>query len=202
MTQSDFRAAIASYILQHAQPPDKYSHQPRLYQLACRIGEGETYDDDILYAAAWLHDLGVFLGHRPSDPAELASWDNVAYAVRSVPALLSEWRFPAQKVPAVVESIATHLPTGNPTGIEGVLLRDADILEQLGAIGALRMISKVGRDTRYPTFGEALRQLERSVHTLLAQLHTETARRLAETRIATLRAFLDAAYEEASGAPL
>jgi uncharacterized protein len=30
------------------------------------------YDDDIPFAAAWMHDLGVFIGHRPKDLAQLS----------------------------------------------------------------------------------------------------------------------------------
>src|SRR5437763_16954277 len=69
-----YRQAIANYIRTHANPPDKLSHQPRLYHLAKQLAGGQPFDDDVLYAAAWLHDLGVFIGHRPEDPAELAKW--------------------------------------------------------------------------------------------------------------------------------
>ena len=68
----EYRTAIANFIRTAAQPADKCSHQLRLYQLARR-------DDDVLYAAAWMQDLGVFIGHRPEDPVALASWDSVAY---------------------------------------------------------------------------------------------------------------------------
>ena len=47
-----------------ANPPDKFSHQPRLHQLARQLAESQPFDDDVLYAAAWLHDLGVFIGHH------------------------------------------------------------------------------------------------------------------------------------------
>jgi uncharacterized protein len=67
-----FRQAIADYIAREARPVDKYGHQPRLYALTREIGKGLPYDDDVVYAAVWLHDLGVFVGHRPEDPAELA----------------------------------------------------------------------------------------------------------------------------------
>ena len=65
MATPDFRTALVEYIRQEAQPVDKFSHQPRLYHLATQIGAGLEYDDDVLFAAAWLHDLGVFYGHRP-----------------------------------------------------------------------------------------------------------------------------------------
>jgi uncharacterized protein len=197
-----FRDAIADYIRAQANPPEKLSHQPRLYQLAAQLAEDQHYDDDVLYAAAWLHDLGVFFGHRPEDPAALASWDNVAYAAEQAPALLRQFGFPAQKIPVVVAAILTHQPSGKPTSFEGVLLRDADILEQLGAIGILRTVCKIGRDTRFVRFTDALRLLQRNADQLPAQLHLPYARRLAESRLKTLQAFLDAAQTEAEGIEL
>ena len=192
----DFRAAIAAYIEQQAEPKDKFSHQPRLYLLAKRLGEGRVYDDDILYAAAWLHDLGVFFGHRPKDPTELALWDNVAYAVRIVPELLNTFGFPAEKAKAVAEAIRTHQPSQRPTSAEGELLRDADILEQLGVAGIVRTISKVGRDTRFRTHGDALRSLRRSANELPSLLHLERAQEMAKPRLALVMALLEAAEAE------
>ncbi len=119
----DWRQAIADYIREQARPVDKYSHQPRLYALACRLGTGVNYDDEVLYAACWLHDLGVFIGHRPEDPAQLARWDNLAYALDKVPGLLAGWGFPATKIPAVLEAIAQHMPASRPVAPAAVLLQ-------------------------------------------------------------------------------
>lgn len=196
MSQPNYRQAIADYIRVEAKPPDKFSHQPRLYELAKRLAQDKPFDDDVLYAAAWLHDIGVFLGHRPEDPAALAKWDNVAYAVKEAPGLLRRFGFPAEKIPAVVEVIRTHLPSGTPTSFEGTLLRDADILEQLGAVGILRTVSKVGRDTRFVTFGDALRVLQRNFEQLPAQLRLESARALAPPRLKILSTFLSTAKDE------
>ena len=76
------------------------------------MGRGQQYDDDVVYAAVWLHDLGVFTGHRPEDPVALAAWDNTAYAVDRAPVILGEMGFPAEKVPAVLECIQNHQPSG------------------------------------------------------------------------------------------
>ena len=202
MNQPRYREAIAEYVRAQARPPDKFSHQPRLYCLAKRLAEGQPYDDDVLYAAAWLHDLGVFHGHRPEDPAALAAWDHVAYAVKAVPALLREFGFPGEKIPAAIEAIRTHLPSGQPTTFEGTLLRDADLLEQLGAIGILRTVSKVGRDTRFVRLSDPLGILRRNVEQVPAKLQLASARRLAQPRLETLRVFLEAAQAEADGIEL
>src|SRR5580658_3474378 len=132
---SDFRQAIRDYIAREAKPGDKFGHQPRLYALAQQIGAGLDYDDDVVFAAAWLHDIGVFIGHRPEDPEALARWDNVAYAIERAPALLEGMDFPREKIGAVVDAIRTHQPAAHPSTIEAIILRDADLLEQLGAIG-------------------------------------------------------------------
>lgn len=199
MTEPNFRLAITDYIRVNANPPDKFSHQARLYQLAKRLADGQPFDDDVLYAAVWLHDLGVFIGHRPEDPAKLPCWDSVGYAMEMTPGLLRQVGFPEDKIPAVVEAIRTHLPSGKPTSFEGTLMRDADILEQLGAVGILRTVSKVGRDTRFIRYGDALTLLQRSVEQLPARLRLDSARRLAEPRIQLLKAFLEAAEAEAGG---
>ena len=202
MNQPDYRSAITEYVRAQAQPPDKFSHQPRLYQLATRLAEGQPFDDDVLFAAAWMHDIGVFIGHRPEEPAALATWDNVAYAVREAPPVLKRLGFPGEKIPAVTEVIRTHLPSKKPTTFEGVLLRDADILEQLGAIADLRTVSKIGRDTRFIRFADALHLLRQNLEKLPGQLQLESARRQAEPRLKVLRTFLEAATNEADGAEL
>jgi uncharacterized protein len=202
MNPPGYREAIAEYIRTQAKPRDKFSHQPRLYRLAKRLAEGQPYDDDVLYAAAWLHDLGVFAGHRPEDSAALAKWDHVGYAMREVPALLRQFGFPAEKIPATLEVIRTHLPSEKPTSFEGRLLRDADLLEQLGAIGTLRMVSKVGRDTRQVVLGDPVRTLRQALEKLPAMLELPSARIAAEPKIQILRAFLAAVEVEADGIEL
>ena len=91
MKSPDFRSALMAYIREQAKPVDKFSHQPRLYELTREIGAGQNYDDDVVFAAVWLHDLGVFAGHRPANPAELAAWDSVAYAMKRTPDLLRQF---------------------------------------------------------------------------------------------------------------
>jgi uncharacterized protein len=197
MTEANWRKPVVAYIRAEALPVDKFGHQPRLYALAVRLGEGLEYDDDILFAAAWMHDLGVFLGHRPQDPAELAGWDHVPYTITRTRELLAGWGFPARKLEAVAEAIRTHQPQDEPVRIEAVLLRDADILEQLGAVGALRALAKVGRDTRFPTFSSVLPVMRRAVEHLPGRLRLENARRLAASRVELLGSLVAAIADEA-----
>jgi len=199
MTTPGYQKEITEYIRANALPPDKFSHQPRLYRLAMRLAEGKSFDDEVLFAAAWLHDLGVFVGHRPEGQAELATWDHVAYVFKQAPILLHQLKFPAAKIPAVLEVVRTHLPSAVPTCFEGVLLRDADILEQLGAVSILRTVSKVGRDTRFILFSDALRVLEKNLAELPDKLQLDISRQLAKPKLRILREFLEAARAEADG---
>lgn len=193
----DFRETIRQYIAKEARPVDKFGHQPRLYALTQQVGRGLDYDDDVVFAAAWLHDLGVFTGHRPEDPEALARWDNVAYAIGHAPALLAGAGFPREKVGGVIEAIRTHQPAADPETLEGIILRDADILEQLGAIGILRTVCKIGRDTRFPAFTAAVDSLRKALGTLPPQIRLDTARALAQPKIEALKSFLAAVDAEA-----
>ncbi len=197
MTLAPWRETVVAYIRAAAQPADKFGHQPRLYVLATRIGHGLEYDDDVLFAAAWMHDLGVFLGQRPEDPVELAKWDHVPYTIQRSKELLESWGFPAEKLKGVAAAIQTHQPKDEPATVEAALLRDADILEQLGAIGAMRLVVKVGRDSRYPTFSSILPVLSLAINHLPAQLRLTESIHLAEPRVEMLRSFIAAIEQEA-----
>jgi uncharacterized protein len=197
---SSYRQLIAEYIGREAKPFDKFGHQPRLYALAVEVGAGQTYDDDVLYAAAWMHDLGVFIGHRPEDPEALAHWNNVAYALDRTPGVLRPMNFPEEKIPAVLEAIRTHQPQAEPVTAEAIMLRDADILEQLGAIGVLRAVCKIGRDTRFMSFTSTVETLRQALAKLPAQIRLDSTRALAAPKIRILRDFLEAVESEARGA--
>ena len=157
------------------------------------------YDDDVVFAAAYLHDLGVFIGHRPEEPELLSRWDHVLYTIAKAPAILLEAGFAPEKIPAVLEAIRTHQPQDRPASLEAVILRDADILEQLGAMGILRTVAKVGRDTRYGTFTPAIDLLELTLAQLPGLIRLDTTRELAAPRIELLRSFLHAVAAEAQG---
>jgi uncharacterized protein len=192
----DYLQSLRHLIAEQALPIDKFGHQPRLSTLTFAIGAGLPYDPDVVLAAAWLHDLGVFIGNRPEEPEALAAWDHVAYACSHAPAILRQAGFPAAKIPAVLDAIRQHQPKDDPTSLEATILRDADILEQLGAIGILRTVSKVGRDSRFPRFSDAVAALQRALHELPGKIRLDSTRRLAEPRIRLLQAFLDAVEDE------
>jgi uncharacterized protein len=193
---STYRPVLETYIANHANPQHKFGHQPRLYALTKQIGEGLTYDDDVVFAAVWLHDLGVFIGHRPETEEALKTWDHVAYITEKAPAILEEADFPIEKIPAVLEVISTHQPQDTPITLEAKIARDADILEQLGAIGITRTLAKLGSDTRFNTFTDALHALKKQLETLPNKLHLEASKKLAASRIELMRSFIQSLESE------
>lgn len=197
MTNLDnYRPVLETYIAQHANPPHKFGHQPRLYALTQQIGQGLTYDDDVVFAATWLHDLGVFIGHCPESEAALKTWDHVAYITEKAPTILIEAGFPEEKIPAVLEVIRTHQPHDTPITLEAEIARDADILEQLGAIGITRTLAKLGSDTRFLTFTDALHALKKQLKTLPTKLHLETSKALAAPKLKIMHAFIESLESE------
>lgn len=197
MTTRGWRQSVIDYIRIEARPEDKFGHQPRVYALATQIADGMEYDDDILFAAAWMHDLGVFTGHRPKDPAQLSAWNHVPYTIRRSRELLTTWGFPVEKLDGVEAAIRYHQAKDEPITAEGILMRDADILEQLGAIGVLRAAVKIGRDTRYRSFSSIVPVLNEAVNHLASQTRLTSSKIMAESRARMLRSFIAAINEEA-----
>ncbi len=195
--EPEYREMLRSLVAREARPPHKLGHQPRLYALCCEIGAGLVFDDDVVFAAVWLHDLGVFEGNRPEEMSELKRWDHVHYAVKRSVELLSGTDFPAEKIAQVTRVIEEHQPKDTPTSIEATLVRDADILEQLGAISILRTAAKLGNDTRFHRFTDVREYLARQLATLPRMLQLPRSRELAESRTYALASFLRSLTAEA-----
>ena len=103
-----------------------YEHSYRLYHLAREIGEGMDYDDEVLHAACFLHDIERMVDH-PRGSSEKAK------------VILTETGFPAGRISMVTKAIINHLPGGSPNSVEGKLLHDANLLDSIGAVGFARL---------------------------------------------------------------
>lgn len=193
----EYRDFIRQVVFEEAIPVHKFGHQPRLYRLCKEIGINLEHDDDVVFAAAWCHDLGVFEGNRPATVQELQQWDHVQYAVRRTIELLAKTSFPPGKIPHVIEVIRQHQPQDTPTTVEAIIVRDADILEQLGTIGVLRASAKLGSDTRFRCFTDTKDYLRRQLDRLPHKLQLSRSRELAIPRMNALESFLENLSAEA-----
>lgn len=149
---SPWKEALYQFSVENLKHPSwGLAHAERDYQLTKTILETakEAFDEDVLFASAFLHDLGGM---------DAFTVENVDHAVRS--AELAEEKlpamgFPVAKIPAVKELILGHVYYGpKPEGIFAQAFRDADMLDFLGAMGIARLFGAT-KDLD-PTFSSLL----------------------------------------------
>lgn len=164
-----------------------WQHSERDYRVALSLAQagGLAVDRDVLFAAAFLHDMAAFV---PCADEHMEHGDCAAEESASV---LRAAGFPMQKYAAVAAAERGHMyyrdPGNDPTAI---VLHDADSLDFLGEIGAARMISLTGE--KAPSFASAVKTLRSFLRDIPPRLRTAAAQRIGVQRVAELRAFLDA----------
>ncbi len=109
-----------------------WNHINRVYQLALDIARQEGADLFIVGMAALMHDLGRLSDDKTKHHADLS--------VLSATEILSVYRVTPGTQEAILHAIAAHsFSLGiEPRTLEAKVLRDADRLDSLGAIGILR----------------------------------------------------------------
>jgi uncharacterized protein len=168
-----------------------WQHSERNYRIALELaqGDGLRVDTDVLFAAAFLHDMAAFM------PCNEAKLEHGECAARLSGAILRAAGFPMEKLPAVQAAERGHMYYSNPgTQPEAIVLHDADSLDFLGNIGAARMISLTGEGAE--SFDRAVRSLRSFVRDIPPRLITKTAQKMGAERAAELTAFLDALQAE------
>lgn len=171
-----------------------WRHSERDYLLAVRLarGDGLRIDTDVLFAAAFLHDMAAFM---PCPPPKI---EHGECAARQARATLADTGFPMSKLAAVQAAERGHMfygkPGADPTAI---VLHDADSLDFLGDIGAARLIALTGADA--PGIAPAVKTLRGFLKQIPPRLITRTARRIGARRAAELETFLDRLHAESLG---
>jgi HD superfamily phosphodiesterase len=163
------------------------AHSVRDYDVAKWIAATDhlPYDDDVLFAAAYLHDIAGF------PPWEKQGVDHQDRGAELMDSVLTNFGFPAEKIAKVKAAIRTHMPDRAPGAVvESQLLHDADGLDWLGAIGIARDMSIVDANGGKPDFGWALNRLRDDAAKVPGAMVTKAAKREAERRLAVTRVFL------------
>ncbi|HET7551411.1 MAG TPA: HD domain-containing protein, partial [Gemmatimonadaceae bacterium] len=175
------------------------AHARRDYEMTLTLAraEGITVDDDALYAAAYLHDMG---GLPPYAKQGVDHGDRSAQLVDSV---LRGTGFPMEKIELVKEIVDHHQYYRPPDTLAvAILFRDADILDFLGAIDIARIISLTTRERIAPDLPSAIEVIRKQMTDMPARLQTEAAKREGERRVEEMRRFLDALARETTGSGL
>jgi uncharacterized protein len=171
-----------------------WQHSERDYLLAVRLadGDGLKVDHDVLFAAAFLHDMAAFM------PCSGPKMEHGECAARQAQRMLRGTGFPMGKLAAVEAAERGHMYHSDPgTDPNAIVLHDADSLDFLGDIGAARLIALTG--AKAPSFAPAVKTLRGFLKDIPPRLITRTARRIGARRAAELRTFLDRLQAESFG---
>jgi hypothetical protein len=182
-----WRTVIAKFAQEHFKNPAwGYSHSQRDYQLARELAAADriALDDDVLYAAAYLHDMAAF------EPWQKSGVDHADQGAAIVDTVLKNTGFPMKKIEAVRGAIRTHMFDRNPVGAEALYLHDADALDWLGAIGVARVIGLVDAHGGNPTGPEVIPMLESNLAKVPARVLSPAGRKRVPERVEQLQTFL------------
>jgi uncharacterized protein len=183
----DWRNAVHRFVDTNMKHPAwGLSHSVRDYELAKELAAGDqvAVDDDVLYAAAYLHDVAAFAPFRKSDV------DHQDEAARLVESMLAGTGFPMSKIEAVRGAIRTHMYGRDPVGPEAIYLHDADALDWLGAIGVARVFGLVDPKGGSPDGPSAVKNLEHSLTSVPPRTVSSAGKARTPQRVRELEQFL------------
>ena len=197
-----------------------FRHVDRVRRWALRIADGEAVQDlELVEAAALLHDIGltrVEVEHRGQ---------HAQVGAETAARFLRDRRlFTEQETEAITDAIRCH---GSPSsgGVLGRILRDADKLDALGAVGIMRAFtSKYAKpeyaphDVKGDTWRMSMQGFEQRFKegkgigarimdqvnfqiSFYDELHTETAKQMGRPLIEFMRAFVIQLESEVIGSP-
>jgi uncharacterized protein len=163
------------------------SHCERNYKLATKLAKMEKLDidDDVLFAASFLHDMGAF------KPYVIKGEEHSRTSANNVEVILQKTDFPMKKLDDVKIAILSHMfyadVPNNPTAR---VLHDADTLDFLGNIGIARIISVTSRHRWATDLPTALKTIERFNAELPLKLSTTSAKKIATPRVTEAHVFI------------
>jgi uncharacterized protein len=175
-------------------------HAQRLIQLVEIIGEGLPYNAEAIWIAAHMHDWGTLPKWSRSD---------VPHSRRSCQLAeehLRRMKCPKPLMAVVLEAIEYHHGGADERCLEALLLRDADALDGMGAIGVLREFAMVPTEVSgcysipvgwgmRGAYERARMRLENNP----AMLRLPKSRRIARRRAREMRAIFKSFEQESFG---
>jgi len=189
-TWRDKVTAFAAENFKH--PAWGLSHSQRDYRLAREMAAADhvVLDDDVLFAAAYLHDMGAF----PTWAEDKKEHGDVA--AEKIDLVLGDTDFPKAKLDAVRAACRTHMFNFTPAGPEARYLHDADALDWLGAIGVARLFALVENKGGKPAGPDIVKGLKSNQASASKGVVTPAGKARIPALIAEENAFLDALARE------
>jgi len=164
-----------------------FNHFTRVFELALELANSQELivDDEALYAAAYLHDIGAF------EPYKQKGKDHSDVAIENCDAILGSTDFPSEKILLVKEIIKSHMFYVKPEDSnESKIFHDADTLDFMGSIGITRILSIVGIDDWTPDLSTAIKLIEKFSNELPHSLVTQKAKEIGISRKREMEDFL------------
>jgi uncharacterized protein len=194
LLSSPWRATVYAHAREKLlHPAWGWRHSERDFLLARQIAreEGLSIDEDVLFAAAFLHDSGAI------PPFAKEGVDHAVRSAELAEPLLRRAGFPMAKFPAVKGAILGHMFDKQAgAGDEAIVLHDADALDFLGATGIARRLSVTGTAA---DMDSVMARLETVYGEIPGRLVTASAKRMAIPRLVAMKAFFDQLKREAQG---
>lgn len=169
------------------------AHFRRVYNMSLVIAEmeGVVVDQEALFAAAYLHDMGAF------PPYKTSGLDHAVSSENHYSSYLQEIGFPKAEIPLVGEIIRGHMFYSKPGhSAESRVFHDADTLDFMGAVGIVRILSIVGIDDWTPDLPSAIALIEKFTKDLPHSLHYASSKSIGKERLFEMQLFLEALMKE------
>jgi uncharacterized protein len=183
--------AFAEAHLQHTAWGPAHSRRDYATTLMLARAEGVTVDEDALYAASYLHDMGGL------PPYAKPGVDHGDRSIQLVDSILQDAGFPMEKAALVKDIIDHHQYYRPPDSVEvSILFRDADILDFMGAIDIARIISLTTRERLASDLPHAIQAIRQQMIDMPGRLQSAAAKREGQKRAAEMKEFLDALSAE------
>ena len=166
----DFKEKIETYSKNKAgkEFASGFDHFNRVYSTSKKISSMVNYDDEILHAACFLHDIDL------QEP-------RVRMSAKRARKFLETIEFPKEKIEAVIDAIKAQAPSMRPESMEAKLLHDADLLDLIGATGIVRLSATSA--TNKSTLQEALEFIKKYRDLAYKNLILDRSKELAEDKI-------------------
>ena len=173
------------------------AHSERNYLMAKKLAQLENVkiDDDVLFAAAFLHDIGVFT------PYVIEGAEHSKTATENIVNLLQPTGFPMQKIADVNASILSHMFYAQVSENDTArVFHDADTLDFLGTIGVTRIISVTTRHRWATDLTTAIATIEKFNKELPEKLVFKASKKIADARQKEAASFLQSLKAETNEA--
>ena len=163
------------------------NHYERNYLLTLKLAamENVEIDTDVLFAAAFLHDMATF---KPWADGT----DHSLRAAEVAPSVLKDIGFDLSKIKQVQELILGHMFYSNTEDYPlAKLFHDADTLDFMGVTGITRILSLNGKGAWATNTAKAIETLKGFSEQLPPTLISDSAKRLGEEGVAEMKHFLE-----------